>query len=317
MHNRTKLTTEEFISRSTAIHSGKYNYSKTVYGKNITEKIVIICPAHGEFLQSATHHLRGMGCKNCGRNYRPSTQVFIESARQIHGDRYDYSKVDYKQCEEKVIIICKLHGEFKQRPVCHLNRSHGCPKCGIKTQSDTKRSTIETFIRRSRRIHGNLYNYSKAVYVNNETNLEIICKKHGSFFQSPASHLYQKAGCPKCNLSKAELKIIRFLKERRIDYITQKTFTDCRNPATNQKLKFDFYLPLKNILIEYDGPQHFEEGRHIGGYVSTLADLKSTQLRDKIKTNYAEQNGIELIRIKYTKFKKLNSILKESLKLSF
>ena len=102
-----------------------------------------------------------------------------------------------------------------------------------------------------------------------------------------------------------------FLDAANIQYISQKTFDDCRNPRTGRLLKFDFYLPHKNILVEYDGNQHFICGRKLGNYVSTSNDLANVQWRDSVKTNYAEANGITLIRIKYTEINHIPEILSQ------
>lgn len=121
-----------------------------------------------------------------------TTGKFIEEAKKVHGDRYDYSKVVYINQRTKVHIICSEHGEFEQTPSDHL-QGHGCPKCG-----GTKALTQEEFIRRAREVHGDRYDYSKVVYINQNTKVCIICPEHGEFEQTPLSHIYQRSGCPKC-----------------------------------------------------------------------------------------------------------------------
>ena len=116
---------------------------------------------------------------------------FIEKARKVHGDKYDYSKVVYVNALTKVKIICKMHGEFEQVPSYHLS-GNGCQKCG-----GTKKLTIAEFIKRAKKIHGDKYDYSKVVYVNNHKKITIICSNHGEFEQRPYSHT-QGQGCPKC-----------------------------------------------------------------------------------------------------------------------
>ena len=106
-----KDKTEEFIKKAKEVHGDKYDYSKVEYKKAI-EKICIICPEHGEFWQIPTNHLKGCGCPSCGGNKKYTLEIFIKKAREVHGDKYDYSKVDYKKASEKVCIICPKHGEF-------------------------------------------------------------------------------------------------------------------------------------------------------------------------------------------------------------
>lgn len=116
---------------------------------------------------------------------------YINKFKEIHGDRYDYSRVQYKTTAEKVLILCKEHGEFAQTPHNHL-KGTGCPKCQGNKKKDTKQY-IEDF----QKIHGNTYDYSNVVCVNSDTKIEIICKEHGSFLQTPHSHL-AGVGCPQC-----------------------------------------------------------------------------------------------------------------------
>ena len=133
-----KLTTEEFIKRAEEIHGkGKYDYSRVEYKNNYT-KITIICPIHGEFEQRPNSHLSGYGCPNCSNERkRSNTEEFIRKAREVHGDKYDYSKVVYKGALIKVTIICPIHREFEQRPNDHL-RGKGCAKCLNRRQPNRK-----------------------------------------------------------------------------------------------------------------------------------------------------------------------------------
>ena len=142
-----KLTQEEFIERATEIHNGKYDYSKVNYVNNST-KVCIICPEHGEFWQSPSHHLRGSECLKCA-NYkkwdwkRISKEEFIKRARQVHGDKYNYSQIDYVNVITKVNIICPIHGVFHQTPNNHINLKQGCPLCSIK-KNKTKIYNVAT-----------------------------------------------------------------------------------------------------------------------------------------------------------------------------
>lgn len=118
-------------------------------------------------------------------------EEFIEKARAIHGDKYDYSKVEYKDNKTKICIICPIHGEFWQRPNNHLS-GQGCPYCG-----GTHKYTTEEFIKKSREVHGDKYDYSKAKYVGWRKKVKIICPIHGEFEQIPFDHL-RGHGCIKC-----------------------------------------------------------------------------------------------------------------------
>lgn len=136
---------------------------------------------------------------------------FIEKSKNVHGNKYDYSKVEYVNSLTKVCIICPEHGEFWQTPQSHC-RGNSCPKCSNANRGRVKRWGVEKFIYESEKIHGNKYDYSNVKYVNASTNVEIICPEHGIFSQTPSNHL-KGQGCPKCagkNLSNSEV-INRFI----------------------------------------------------------------------------------------------------------
>lgn len=133
------------------------------------------------------------------------TQIFIEKARAVHGDRYSYERVVYIRRRDKVAITCTKHGNFEQRASDHLN-GHGCAKCGfeanaVKQSEESKNS----FIERSRAVHGDRYDYLNAVYVRSSDKVIITCAKHGDFEQTPSNHL-MGSGCAKCGLEEAAAK---------------------------------------------------------------------------------------------------------------
>ena len=121
------ISLEEILNRFREIHGDKYDYSKFEY-ENCHAKGIIICPIHGEFLQTSNSHLLGNGCPKCvGRD--KTTEEFIIEAKQIHGDRYDYSLTNYVNASTKVEIKCNQCGKtFYQVPWSHL-QNHGCPYC--------------------------------------------------------------------------------------------------------------------------------------------------------------------------------------------
>jgi hypothetical protein len=205
--------------------------------------------------------------------------------------------VKYISCSKKVRIICKHHGGFLQTPAMHLSR-RGCPKC-----APNCRKTLGDFITKSKQIHGNLYDYSQTGYERSNAKVTILCRKHGKFLQMPSMHLYGN-GCPKS----------KWLSENKFVFENQKMFRECRNPLTNFPLKFDFYLPKENILIEYDGEQHFGSHHLVGGiHTTTPREYYDIRRKDRIKTTFALSNNIKLIRIPYTKFGAIGKILNQHL----
>lgn len=188
---KIKFTTEEFIKKAIEIHGNKFDYSKFKY-LGCDKESIIICKKHNEVPILPTKHLSGESCAKCvGRN--KTLEEFINEANEIHKFKYKYSKFAYINWKTKGIIICAEHGEFSQSPNKHLKRKRGCPKCGGKLRKTTKE-----FIDRANEIHEFLYDYSKVNYINKDTYVEIICEEHGSFFQSPNSHIHQEAGCIIC-----------------------------------------------------------------------------------------------------------------------
>lgn len=250
-------------------------------------------------------------CSKCYPRKRDTTEDFIRKSHIVHGNTYNYDKITYDKSNKKVEIICSIHGSFFMTPHAHL-RSHGCPKCRYIKSAKSKTFTEEKYINKAKLIHGNLYDYSKTIYKRNDEKVEMICKRHGVFQQSPHNHL-KGNGCPKCKMSRGEAEITKWLNNNNIEYIYQKVFDDFIKLKYGV-FKFDFYIPSKNTIIEYDGEQHFLSGRHMNGqYITTEDDLKHTQENDQIKNEYAKSKGIDVIRISYKQKNDVDKILREEL----
>ena len=242
-NENSRLTQNEFIKKAKKIHGNKYDYSKVNY-KNSDTKIIIICKKHGKFKQKASTHLQEANCFKCANNI-PTIQEFIEKAKQIHGNKYDYSKVNYINAHTKIIIICKKHGKFLQRPNGHLS-GRGCSKCS------GKNLTTKEFVEKAKRIHGNKYNYFEVNYYGASKKVIIICRIHGQFLQLPSGHLIGH-GCPKCShwVSMGEIKWLDKVEEKqniriernKIIYIDGKKFiTDGFHKSTNTWYEYNGYF---------------------------------------------------------------------------
>lgn len=297
---RGKSNNERFINAAKQKHGNKYDYSLSKYfGSKI--RVKIICKRHGIFEQVPHWHLSGGGCPKCNGGVKISQEEFIDRAKKIHGNKYDYSHVNYINSSTKINIICKKHGVFKMKPNNHL-LNQGCNECGI----EGKTLTTAQFIEKSQKIHGNIYDYGLVDYKHNGIKVKIICHKHGIFEQMPKSHLGGR-GCSKCKIkSKGESFIADWLGQNKISFEVQKSFIDCKNVLP---LRYDFYLPNQNLLIEYDGEPHFREVVYLGGKIG----FELRQTNDKLKTQYAINNNIELLRISYIERKNLSNILKNNI----
>ena len=198
-----KLTTEEFIEQAKKVHGDKYDYSKVNY-VNAHTLVHIICPIHGDFLQTPNAHLSGRNCFYCNGTPKLTREEFIDKARQIHGNKYDYSKVNYKNNDTKICIICPEHGEFFMKPSNHVNLKQGCPECGKIERAKKHQKNTLLFINEAKQIHGDRYDYSKVKYESATKKVCIICSEHGEFWQTPSSHL-SGSGCPVCGKKKSNL----------------------------------------------------------------------------------------------------------------
>ena len=238
-----------------------------------------------------------------------TTKEFRKLAKERNTHDFDFSKFIYTGTYEKSVVICPKHGEF----LCRANNvfnNRGCPKCKfelLKKCSYRQPRTLEEFINKVNEIHDNKYDYLKVKYINDKTKVCIICPQHGKFWQSPNKHLSRKQGCPICKSSHAERKIIQFFEENNVTYERQKRFDKCRN---KKPLPFDFYLPKQNLLIEYDGELHYRLSRR----AKKQEKLERTQTHDKIKTKFAEDNNISLLRIPYWEKDNIKQVLKKTIK---
>jgi hypothetical protein len=276
-----KLKIDDFVLRSTIIHGYKYSYEKVVYF-NLLTKVEIVCSAagHGSFWQTPGNHMAGHGCKKCAteenaRNLASTTEKFILDSINIHGDLYDYSLVVYKTCKEKVKIICKIHGSFKQEPQHHLAGS-GCPDCGHDRAGEYRRYSTDQFIEDANKIHNCLYDYSLVVYHNMHTKVKIKCSKHNVFEQRPQDHLNGQ-GCPDCKkYTKSENEWLDTLNIPSLEKQKRIFLTD------GKLVKADGYDPTTNTIYEYHGkywhghpdksdPDRIIKGKSAGDrYIETL-----------------------------------------------
>ena len=295
---KIKILKEKFIEKATNIHNGKYSYEKVNYIHS-TCKVIITCPEHGDFLQLPGAHINGSECKKCAyekiNRYSKvgkktnTTEQFIEKAKKIHSDKYNYDKVVYVYSTQPVIITCPKHGDFTQTPNRHL-LGNNCYKCGI----DIIRSNTDDFISKAIKKHGYKYLYTKVDYKYSNQKVIITCPTHGDFTQKPNSHLTGQ-GCPNCLESKNEKIFSNILKKLGIKNIREFKF-----PNQKSRHEYDFYLPVQDILVEIHGNHHYNPIEHFGG----IERLKYTQECDKYKEHLAFKNHKPLIIYNHKLFKK-------------
>jgi hypothetical protein len=187
-HNR-----QSFIEKAISIHGDKYCYDLVEFTK-VKDPVKIICPIHGKFSQTPDKHINaGNGCQKCDVSCKKDIDYVIEMGNKIHNNFYNYNKAIYHSSYENICITCPLHGDFWQAPSNHIHGKAGCPDCYSENRCYTQQEIINKCIE----IHGSKYDYSKLIYTSSKDKIEIICPKHGSFWQNCTAHTHG-ANCPKC-----------------------------------------------------------------------------------------------------------------------
>ena len=278
-----------------------FNYILSIYtGRNQlvdfdgyrkrADKIEVCCPVHGSFMQAISSVLNNTGCRQCyfdslkgGRKY--TTESWVEKAKKIHNNFYDYTKSIYTGAEDKISITCPVHGDFLQAANVHLAGS-GCRKCSTQKMVDVKSFNTETYIQAANIKHDNKYSYASTIFTNIRDKVTIICPIHGEFQQVAYYHTAGN-GCPVCGItnttykSAPEYEIIDFIKELGISNII--------HSSRHLGFELDIFLPEYNIAIEYNGL--YWHSSH-----SKETDKKYSVLHVN-KTNICEKNGIKLFHI--------------------
>lgn len=213
---------------------------------------------------------------------------------------------EYIKSDQKIKCKCLIDDcEWESTPN-NLLSGHGCPKCKSTKIKNSLSSNTEEFIRKAIIIHNNKYDYSKVDYVTNETPVCIVCPKHGEFWQKPHLHLSGR-GCYKCNQSKGELDIIKYLNSKNIKFEQQKQIKVPTNIRKSGNIFVDFYISELNIIIEYNGIQHYIPQKHFGGELKFNKQIE----RDNWLKDYCSSNKITFIEIPYDC--DVNSVLKQYL----
>lgn len=298
-----KITTEQTIQKFKNKHSNLYDYSLVDYTTAKT-KCKVICKTHGIFEITPNNHLTGHGCPKCsgtGFTKEEFLSLFITKSSKVHNNKYDYSLVlNYIDHKTKVKVKCKEHGTFSITPNNHLS-GYGCYRCGKLSAAQKTILSLQEFISKSKITHGDQYTYDKTQYIGAHKKVTITCLKHGDFSVTPANHWSNGIGCPTCqhsNPTKGEAQIAKWLTENNIHFLMQKSFPNLHYKSIRGRLKYDFFLPNYNMLIEFDGEQHFTPITFSKSRTPE-EQFKITQECDNLKTEYAKNNGYKLLRIKY------------------
>lgn len=270
----------------------KYDYDLSLIDDDgrfrAIDKVKIICPKHGVITKQVRHLVNEKeGCPKCAkqRDCKYSVQEFIELARAVHGDKYDYSLIkEIETVITRVPIICPVHGKFNQEVRKHLE-GQGCRKCGRRALGDKMFKTTDTFIKEANETHDGFYDYSKTEYVGCYDKVTITCPIHGDFQQVPYSHI-QGHGCPKCNVShkKLENSVAQFVEE--LGYtIIRGNRSILYDKDTKFYKEIDIYIPSLKAAIEVNGV-----------YWHKLHEIRKPGYHIK-KNKLFKENGIKLLNV--------------------
>ena len=237
------------------------------------------------YIQSPGSHLQGRSCPKCGVKKRSNirTKTFKQYYKECKERGLDLPIEDYINARTKIKHKCKNGHIYMQSPDSHLT-GQGCSKC-----NNNKKKTPQNYYDecKKRGLDLPIRNYVNAI-----TKIKHKCNKGHIYLQSPDKHL-QYYGCPICNESHGERFIRNYLDNNNIKYEPQKKFKDLKDKTY---LSYDFYLPKQNMLIEYQGEQHYESNAYFGGE----KQLELQQLHDKMKKDYAKANGYKLLELHYS-----------------
>jgi len=288
----------EFINKSKKIFGeNRFKYLSFIESKyqNNHSKVKLICSIHGEFECEASSHLRSKtgACPDCTNQSRSIKQSknkkidinknnWIKVFRDKFGNKFDYSKFEYRGRNKKGIIICPIHGEFEQTPNSHINSKSGCIECSKYNQNKITTWTTDKFIKLAKELFPQ-YNYSLVRYINSETKVKIKCPTHGIFEIRPKQLVFYKQGCSKCK-TKAQNSISKYIQEElHIE-------TKYNNRTVLNGKEIDIFIPSHNLGIEYNGLLFHSFGKT---YPNNIEYLNKTV--DKIKKELAQQEGVDLL----------------------
>jgi len=306
-----KYTNEQWIEKAISIHGDKYDYTK-VYYKNTKEKVVIICKTHGDFLQTPSDHIYSKsGCPKCSNHYTLTNDEWLAKAKEIHGDKYDYSNVIYIDTKTKVTIICKNHGEFEQNPNSHVGkRQYGCPQCGREIGANKLKLTTDKFLKDAYNIHGDKYDYSKVNCNGHKDKVSIICKKHGEFLQTHNDHIFSKAGCPKCGKESTGKKQTKtheqFMEEIKTIYGDKYDYSNTKYTKAHNNI---------DIICKKHGSFYIKACRHLNGQECPKCQLCPSCMLWRTRGDFCEYCKPTTSNKYYYKTKEMNIVkfLKEKL----
>ena len=290
--------TKHFVSRGTAIHNGKFNYSLSNY-INAKTPIKIICPTHGEFMQTPDKHLapKSKGCPACWQEIKSllqktrdyskmkkkecySSEQFIALAHKRFNNKFKYNLLNYQGITKGLIkVICSTHGEFTTTARKHLTSHTGCPACGIIQSKNSRCDSYDFILRQLQTKHKFCYDYpesNRATYHNKKSIIDIICQKHGMFKKQTQKHLVGQ-GCFPCKVEEMiEQNIL-------VGGYSEDLFRD--KPELKKLPAVLYYLKINNGQYYKVGISRAILARRIQGIISKAKKFNTIITIEIIKTS--------------------------------
>ncbi len=241
-----RVSKDSFLMRANIKYNNLYDYSQINF-IDMQTPVTIFCLIHGNFLQTPTEHLskkRVLGCKKCANEASSKRRILgqekvINRLKDRYNNFYNYDNSIYLGMHKNIDIICPLHGKFSKRVGNHLN-GHACSKCSTRGRPLTEEDLV---ILRFKGKHKNIYDYENVKFAGMLCDVEIICREHGSFHQTPVNHLHG-SGCPDCALTgfnQSKPGILYYLKDIVTGYY--------KIGITNRTIKKRFGTKIKDIEI--------------------------------------------------------------------
>lgn len=311
-----KSNLQDVMAKFPAEVLARYDFSQAVYHGALERMTGVVCREHGAFSQYPAQFRRnGSGCPSCGDLIRRAKRRLpqheaIEAAKKRHAGFYTYERTVYVNSTTKFTVTCPVHGDFSIMPNGHIHSGKGCPSCAnIKRghRRDPAKSARKTadakiakfsakFIKEARAVHGDTYDYSRAVYTGQKAKLTIICPDHGPFEQAPDHHVQRANGCPECShhRSKGEASLAKFMAS--LAEIEQ------RNRRIIPPKELDIYVPSSALAIEYCG-EYWHASR-------SVEEEPEYRLRHIHKQQMCEQAGIRLMTVYESEWLKRQGAIK-------
>lgn len=292
-----RLTQEEFEKRVKEQGNGEFEILGEYKGRRKKVRAMHLKCGH-EWGMIPDSFFGGRRCPKCAR-VRIDNNKFIDMVKKLSNGEYTVLG-EYKHQRMPVKMKHESCGQVWYPTLKSLRQGKGCPRCAgrpIVTTDEYKNRVKD--ITEEYEVIGE--------YRNRRTGIKMFHKECGRHFDMSPDEFLKGNRCPLCRQSKGEKEVEIYLKNLQIYFEPQKRFEDCRHKAT---LPFDFYIPSLNVAIEYDGIQHYKPLEVWGG----VEAYKQTKLRDVIKNNYCETNGIRLIRIRYDQ--EVEEVLRKELVIS-